>query len=199
MERNLFTGDFETGNTSQFTSASGAATQVVVISGAWSGVNTDNQNFRKTLTSIFPTLFTVYGDFRWDTAVNGNLMYVLVGMDITNNDSFFIRTLTSGKLRVILPDTTTYDTTNTFSINTNYTIKLKYKYSVQGYFELYVNNILEVSAYNVNTTGGDGKDALFAIKWQGVNGGGSGNCYVDNCKIEILNPPVNFYSKQGFQ
>ena len=77
MDRNLFTGDFETGNASQFTSSNGAVQSTTKNGGTWAGDNTDNTNFRKDVSGFYPTVFQALGDFRWDTAF-GNLWYVLV-------------------------------------------------------------------------------------------------------------------------
>lgn len=177
----LFTGDFETGNTSQFTSASGTTQGSVVLHGVYSGKNTDNTNFLKTLGSASPTMY-MHGWYRWDVNVGtaSNWFVLLADGETTTQE---IVRVTNGTLQVEnQANGSTYYGHNVLQQDTWYGIGLAYHCDGSaGWFDLQLNGITEVSKYNIDTKAST-DTGIQTVKWQGINA--SGNCYIDTCTLD---------------
>lgn len=172
----FFSAGFETGDTSEFTTASGVVQGTVTAFGSYAGINNSNSSFTKTLSIEYPTLY-MGGFFRWSTDF-GDLWYVMVGAGAAS-DQFLLRTTTDKKLSIrILSTSTEYESSSTFDKDTWHNIEIKYiTHDTAGAFEVRVNGITEMSATGIDTkkltdTG------LQTIAWQGIETGG--NCFVDH-------------------
>ena len=176
----LFNGDFETGNTSQFTSASGSVQSSVVLHGTYAGKNTNNTNFLKTLSTAYSPLY-LHGWFRWDTdpsTANNWFVFVASG---EASDQLAVR-LTSGSLNMYInANATYYYGSRVLSINTWYEIEVFYLTdSSAGSFEVRINGVTDIAKSGINTKNGT-DTGVKTVKWQGINA--VGNSYLDDASL----------------
>lgn len=190
---NVFLGDFETGDTSQFTSASGAIESTIVKKGLYSGKNSDNQNFTKTLASALSTIY-IHGYFRLSVDPSSSVgWFVVVGSGETTGQ-FSLR-LTNGRLYFYLDNNPTapYMGSTQLTNDVWYEIEIKFvTHDSTGSFEVRINGQTEIIASALDTKNST-DTGIKTVKWQGINA--AGYCYVDQCAI---NDDTWYYNPDEF-
>lgn len=180
----LFAADFETGDTSQFTSNSGTVQTTVIRNGSYSGQNTDNQNFIKVLSSEHGTIYSS-GWYRWGTEFVAGNQDIIMFANSTNTNQFDFR-VTGGTLLTMLfpgaaPD---YNgtLTNPLQKDTWYQFEIKYvSHDTAGSIEVRVNGTTYITQGNIDTIAGT-DSGIREMRWQGINFR-SGTVYVDDVAL----------------
>ena len=176
----LFLGDFETGDASQFTSATGSVIGTPVLSGVYSGRNGDNNNFRKVLSTEYPTIY-IHGWFRWSVDPSTASNWFVVVTDGVASSQFALY-INAGKLRMYINATGTYyNGVHPLVADTWYEIEVKYiTHDTNGEFTVEINGSLDITASSIDTKNGT-DTGIKTVKWQGINT--TGYCYVDNLSL----------------
>lgn len=184
-----FMGTFETGNTNQFTSASGSVQSSVVKEDTYAGLNENNENFLKNINTDYglSDIAKTYAGawFRWTGTID-NGWYVMLG-DGAGSTQWALYTLTGSKLKIVI-NGVTYNGTTVLSANAWYFIMVEfYCHDSAGYAKVYVNGTLDINTGTIDSkTGTD--TGVRQIKWQGTNSGGGVNTYVDDCLFSDTDP-----------
>lgn len=194
-----FLGTFESGNTAQFTSASGAANGVTYKEGIYSGKNTDNTNFLKNINTDYGLSDIAHtyagGWFYWTGSIAGSNWYIMLG-DGAASGQWELRTESASRVKIII-NGVTYTGTTTISASTWYWILVDfYCHDSAGYAKVYVNGVLNINTGLIDSkTGTD--TGVRQIKWQGTNSAGV-DCYVDDCLFSETDPDFGIkVSKSG--
>jgi len=184
----LFSSNFETGDTSDFTSASGSVQSAIKKTGNYAGDNENNDNFIKVLESSYATLY-MSGDFRFSVAP-GVWWFVMLGYR-NNVVQYELRFsgYGTGIFVMCIPDSykDLYYGTRVFLPNVWYHIEVKFvSHSTNGYFEVRVDHQLEIIKFGIDTQNG-ALTGIDEVRWQGINYV-AGHCYVDDVLIADTSP-----------
>ena len=176
----IFLGDFETGDASQFTSSSGAVVSTPTVAGGYAGRNSDNNNFRKVLASALSTIY-VHGFFRWSVDVSSASNWFVLLLDSDSATQLVVRLL-NGKLTYeVAGNSTTYTGIKNLLPNIWYEIEVKFiMHDTTGSFEVRINGGVDKAVSSIDTKSG-ADTGIKAIKWHGINA--AGYCYIDNASV----------------
>ena len=193
----LFPADFETGNTSQFTSATGTVGTAVVHNGVYAGVSTNNTNFTIQLSQEYGTIYTSAW-YRWSEDL-GNAWIVQNGYG-AGTVQYSLRTTTSKNLRMYIPDFSTNPATGTITLekDTWYQIETVFAVDNSGFYNVLVNGTLDIATRTDTKNGSD--TGIKEVRFQGINA--AGTCYIDDIAIRddhLVSEKIGmFITKPGF-
>lgn len=176
-----FLGTFETGSTTQFTSATGSAQSTTKKEDSYGGVSLNGTSFVKNINTDYgdsaKTKVWIGAWFRWTSDPSGNWYLIKADGEVYRQFSLGIN---SQQLYIEVADNSAVAGTATLVANTWYFIQVEsYVHASAGYAKVYVDGVLDIDTGLVDSLRGT-DTGIRRAEWIGSEHA-SISCYLDNC------------------